>query len=74
MTGKSWTAQAYGTKAISMGYSVLYLRVPRLMQYLQSIRGDEEYLKYLVRLKRINLLILDAPQGYFLQALWSEPT
>ena len=44
---------------MSMGYSALYLRVPRLMQYLQSIRGDEEYLKYLAKLKRINLLILD---------------
>jgi len=57
--GKSWVSQAYATKAISMGYSVLYLRVPRLMQHLQSIRGDEEYLRYLTRLKRINLLILD---------------
>jgi len=57
--GKSWIAQAYATKAISMGYSVLYLRVPRLMQHLQSIRGDDEYLKYLAKLKRINLLILD---------------
>ena len=42
-----------------MGYSALYVRVPRLMQYLQAIRGDEEYLKYLAKLKRINLLILD---------------
>jgi DNA replication protein DnaC len=57
--GKSYIAQAYANKAMSAGYSALYLRVPRLMQYLQSIRGDEEYLKYLARLKKINLLILD---------------
>lgn len=57
--GKSYIAQAYANKAMSMGYSALYLRVPRLMQYLQAIRGDEEYLKYLSKLKRINLLILD---------------
>ena len=57
--GKSYIAQAYANKAMSMGYSALYLRVPRLMQHLQSIRGDEEYLKYLARLKKINLLILD---------------
>jgi len=44
---------------MGLGYSALYLRVPRLMQYLQSIRGDDEYLKYLTRLKKINLLILD---------------
>jgi len=57
--GKSYIAQAYANKAMSMGYSALYLRVPRMMQHLQSIRGDEEYLKFLARLKRINLLILD---------------
>ena len=57
--GKSYIAQAYANKAMSMGYSALYLRVPRMMQQLQSIRGDEEYLKFLARLKRINLLILD---------------
>jgi len=58
-SGKSYIAQAYANKAMSMGYSALYLRVPRLMQHLQAIRGDEEYLKYLARLKKINLLILD---------------
>jgi len=57
--GKSYIAQAYANKAMSVGYSALYLRVPRLMQYLQTIRGDEEYLKYLAKLKRIDLLILD---------------
>ena len=57
--GKSFIAQAYANKAMTMGYSALYLRVPRLMQQLQSIRGDDEYLKYLAKLKRINLLILD---------------
>lgn len=58
-TGKSYIAQAYANKAMTMGYSALYLRVPRLMQHLQAIRGDEEYLKYLARLKKIGLLILD---------------
>jgi len=57
--GKSYIGQAYANKAMSMGYSALYLRVPRLMQHLQAIRGDEEYLKYLARLKKVNLLILD---------------
>lgn len=57
--GKSYIAQAYANKAITMGYSALYLRIPRLMQQLQAIRGDEEYLKFLAKLKKINLLILD---------------
>ena len=49
----------FANKAMSVGYSAMYLRVPRLMQHLQTIRGYEEYLKYLAKLKRINLLILD---------------
>jgi len=57
--GKSYIAQAFANKAMSMGYSALYLRVPRMMQQLQTIRGDEEYLKFLSKLKRIHLLILD---------------
>jgi len=58
-SGKSFIAQAYANKAMLMGYSALYLRIPRLMQHLQAIRGDEEYLKFLAKLKKINLLILD---------------
>ena len=58
-SGKSFIAQAYANKAMTMGYSALYLRVPRLMQHLQAIRGDEEYLKFLAKLKKIQLLILD---------------
>ena len=48
-TGKSYIAQALANKAMSMGHSALYLRVPRLMQHLLSIRGDDEYLKYLLK-------------------------
>jgi len=58
-SGKSFIAQAYANKAMTMGYSALYLRVPRLMQHLQAIRGDEEYLRFLAKLKKIQLLILD---------------
>ncbi len=58
-TGKSYIAQAIANKAMQKGHSVFYIRVPRLMQYLGSIRGDEEYLKYLQKLSRFKLLILD---------------
>lgn len=58
-TGKSYIAQALANKAMQKGYSAFYIRVPRLMQYLGSIRGDEEYLKYLQKLSRFKLLILD---------------
>lgn len=58
-TGKSYAAQALANKAMQKGYSAFYVRVPRLMQHLSSIRGDEEYLKYLQKLSRFKLLILD---------------
>ena len=58
-TGKSYIAQALANKAMQKGYSTFYIRVPRLMQYLGSIRGDEEYLKYLQKLSRYKILILD---------------
>ena len=58
-TGKSYLAQALANKAMSQGHSALYLRIPRLMQLLVSARGNDEYLKLLAKLKRIDLLILD---------------
>lgn len=58
-TGKSYIAQALANKAMIQGESALYLRVPRLMQLLSSSRGDDEYLKFLARLKKIKVLILD---------------
>ncbi len=57
-TGKSYIAQAFANKAMTSGHSALYLRIPRLMQHLQAIRGDEEYLRYLAKLKKIKVLIL----------------
>lgn len=58
-TGKSYLGQALANKAMQKGHSAFYIRVPRLMQYLSSIRGDDEYLKYLTKLSRFKLLILD---------------
>jgi DNA replication protein DnaC len=58
-TGKSYLAQALANKVMQKGYSAFYIRVPRLMQYLSSIRGDENYLKYLLKLSKFKLLILD---------------
>ena len=57
--GKSYIASAFANKAMMLGYSAFYLRVPRLMQHLQSTRGDDAYLKFLAKLKKIHLLILD---------------
>ena len=57
--GKSFIACALGNSAARAGYTVLYLRTPRLFETLQQSRGDGSHLKTLARLSRIQLLIMD---------------
>lgn len=57
--GKSFIACALGNAAARAGYTVLYLRAPRLFETLQQSRGDGSHLKALARLSRVQLLIID---------------
>jgi len=57
--GKSYIACALGNSAARSGYTVLYLRAPRLFESLQQARGDGSHLKTLARLSRVQLLIID---------------
>jgi DNA replication protein DnaC len=57
--GKSFIACALGNAAARAGYTVLYLRAPRLFETLQQARGDGSHLKALARLSRVQLLIID---------------
>jgi len=57
--GKSFIACALGNAAARAGYTVLYIRAPRLFETLQQSRGDGSHLKALARLSRIQLLIID---------------
>ena len=58
-TGKSWLACALGQKACRDDRSVLYYRVPRLLDALALARGDGRYPRLLKSLARVELLILD---------------
>ena len=58
-TGKSWLACALGHKACRDDCSVLYYRVPRLLDALALARGDGRYPRLLKSLARVELLILD---------------
>lgn len=58
-TGKSWLACALGHKACRDDRSVLYWRVPRLLDALALARGDGRYPRLLKSLARVELLILD---------------
>ena len=58
-TGKSWLACALGHKACRDDRSVLYHRVPRLLDALALARGDGRHARLLKSLARAELLILD---------------
>jgi DNA replication protein DnaC len=57
--GKSYIACALGNLAARLGYTVLYLRAPRLFETLLQAKGDGSHLKTLTRLAKVQLLILD---------------
>ncbi|MDP6494169.1 MAG: IS21-like element helper ATPase IstB [Dehalococcoidia bacterium] len=57
--GKSYIACALGNLAARGGYSVLYLRAPRLFETLGQARADGSHLKTLTKLAKVQLLILD---------------
>ena len=57
--GKSYLACALGNFAARAGYTVLYMRAPRLFEALQQARGDGSHLKVLTRLAKVQLLIID---------------
>lgn len=58
-TGKSWVACALGHKACRDDRSVLYWRVPRLLDDLTLARGDGRLARRMKTLARVDLLILD---------------
>ena len=57
--GKSYLASALGRQACSLGYSVLYLGMNRLMEQLTQVKLDGTYMKWLNKLEKTRLLIID---------------
>lgn len=57
--GKTYIACALGNSAIRQGISTFYVRMPRLIQELKVARADGSYVKFLQRLQRMRLLIID---------------
>jgi DNA replication protein DnaC len=66
-TGKTWLACALGHSACRQGYTVRYVRLPRLLGELALARADGSYGRVLHQLAKTELLILDdwglAPLG-----------
>ena len=57
--GKTWLACAIGNEACRRGYSVRYLRLPRLFEMLRIAHGDGSYPRLMNQLLKTDLLILD---------------
>ena len=57
--GKTFLACALGMSAIRQGIRTLYVRLPRLAQELKIARADGSYGKFLERIQRMKLLIID---------------
>ena len=65
--GKTWIACALAHKACREGYTILYIRVPRMLQDLYVAHADGTYPKVMAKLAKPDVLILDdfglAPLG-----------
>lgn len=57
--GKSYLACALGHKACLEGYTILYLRLPRLFEELRLAKADGRYGKLMLDYAKTDLLILD---------------
>ncbi len=57
--GKSYLACAYGQWACRNGFSVYYSRWPRMLGDILASRGEGNYLKYLQKLAKVDVLIID---------------
>lgn len=57
--GKSFLACALGNQACRSGHSTTYFRFSRLLESLLAAKGDGTQIKFLTRLAKASLLILD---------------
>ena len=57
--GKTHLACVFGNQAIISGYSVYYTRIPSLIDDIALARAEGSYPRWLKRMARFNLLILD---------------
>lgn len=57
--GKTWLACALANQACRQGYSVRYLRLPRLLEELGLAHGDGRFTKLMNAYAKTDLLILD---------------
>lgn len=58
-SGKTWLSNAFGVNACLQRYRVQYVRLPDLFIQIEEARIQGRYRKYMKKLSKIDLLILD---------------
>ena len=58
-SGKTWIACALAQQTYRQGHSVLYWRMPRLVEELRIKHGDGSYITFLKNLSKAALIVLD---------------
>jgi len=57
--GKTFIACAIGNEACRMGFSVLYIRAQTLLQNIFEMKGTGNYIKFMGKLAKFKVLIID---------------
>jgi DNA replication protein DnaC len=58
-SGKSYVAEAIGYRACTMGHPVWRIRYALLFEEIHTAKGTGQYLKFLAKLSKIKVLIID---------------
>lgn len=58
-SGKTWISSAFGINACMERYRVQYTRLPDLFQEIEEAKIQGCYKKYMKKLSKVDLLILD---------------
>ena len=58
-SGKTWISNAFGVNACMERYKVQYIRLPDLFQEIEEAKIQGHYKKYMKKLSKVDLLILD---------------
>lgn len=58
-TGKTYLSEAIGNRAMSMGHTSVKIRYSRLFEEIREARGTGTFAKYIEKLDKIKVLILD---------------
>lgn len=58
-TGKTYISCALAERAVRLGHSAFYVRAPRLFESMRLARADGSIIRYLAKLGRADVLVID---------------